>query len=71
MNRRNGCTCVASLSFALLFFASPALAQKPLKEQLVGTWTIVLVDNVRADGSRINLYGPNPQGIAMFDAEGH
>ena len=71
MTRRNGCTLVASLSFALLYFGSPALAQKPLKEQLVGTWTIVLVDNVRADGSRINLYGPNPQGIAMFDAEGH
>jgi Lipocalin-like domain len=71
MTRRNGCTLVASLSFALLFFASPALAQKPLREQLVGTWRIVLVDNVRADGSRINLYGPNPQGIAMFDAEGH
>ena len=71
MTRRNGFTLVASLSFALLFLAGPALAQKPIKEQLVGTWAIVLVDNVRADGSRINLYGPNPQGIAMFDAEGH
>jgi hypothetical protein len=71
MTRCNGFTLVASLSFALLFLAGPALAQKSVKEQLVGTWTIVLVDNVRADGSRINLYGPNPHGIAMFDADGH
>jgi hypothetical protein len=76
MTRRNGLLRGASLSLALWYLAGPALAQKPvkeqpMKEQLVGTWAIVLVDNVRADGSRINLYGPNPRGIAMFDAEGH
>jgi hypothetical protein len=28
------------------------------------------VDNVLPDGSRVQLYGPNPQGIAKFDANG-
>ena len=37
---------------------------------LVGTWTLVLVDNVRPDGSRIHLYGPSPSGLLMFDAGG-
>ncbi len=44
--------------------------QKSLKEQLVGTWTYVSVDVVRPDGSRVPLYGPNPQGAATFDSNG-
>lgn len=38
---------------------------------LVGTWTLVRVDNVRPDGSRVHLYGPRPSGLLMFDAGGH
>ncbi len=38
---------------------------------LVGTWTLVLVDNVLPDSSRIHLYGPHPSGLLMFDAAGH
>lgn len=45
--------------------------QKSLKEQVVGTWTYVAVDIVRPDGSRVPLYGPNPQGVASFDGNGH
>lgn len=44
--------------------------QKTLKEQLVGTWTYVSVDIVRADGSRVPLFGPNPSGLASFDGNG-
>jgi hypothetical protein len=38
---------------------------------LAGVWTLVLVDNVLADGRRIHLYGPAPQGLLMLDADGH
>jgi hypothetical protein len=38
--------------------------------RLIGTWTLVLVDNVMPDGSRIHLYGDAPQGILTFDAQG-
>lgn len=48
-----------------------ANAEETAQKQLLGTWTLTLVDNVLPDGSRIHLYGPNPQGIAMFDAGGH
>lgn len=39
--------------------------------KLAGTWTLVLVDNILPDGSRVELYGPSPQGILMFDAQGN
>ena len=45
--------------------------QKSLKEQIVGTWKYVSVDNVRPDGSRAPLFGPNPQGRATFDSQGN
>ena len=48
-----------------------AAQQKTLKEQVVGTWAYVSVDIVGADGSRVPLYGPNPQGLASFDGNGH
>lgn len=42
-----------------------------LKEQIVGTWKYVSVDNVRADGSRLPLFGPEPQGRVAFDRNGN
>jgi Lipocalin-like domain len=45
--------------------------QKTLKEQLVGTWKIVSVDNTRPDGSIKQIFGANPKGIAVFDARGN
>ncbi|HXZ00704.1 MAG TPA: lipocalin-like domain-containing protein [Stellaceae bacterium] len=47
-----------------------AAAQTPPDQQLVGTWTLVSVDNLLSDGSRVHLYGPEPQGLLMFDAGG-
>ena len=58
-------------SLALALFAGEATAQKKGQEQLLGTWTLVLVDNVLPDGGRVHLYGPNPHGIMTFDAGGH
>jgi hypothetical protein len=50
--------------------ASRAAERSATANPLVGTWTLVLVDNVRLDGSRVHLYGPSPSGLLMFDAEG-
>ena len=66
----------ASAAIALPFLGLVLLAgeaagqQKTLKEQLVGTWTYVSVDVVHSDGSRLPLFGPNPSGLASFDAKG-
>jgi Lipocalin-like domain len=42
--------------------------QKSLAEQLLGTWILVSHQAVRKDGSTFLPYGPNPQGIAIFEA---
>jgi hypothetical protein len=56
---------------AMTSFVSRLFAQPPVSQQtLVGTWTLVLVDNVLPDGSRTHLYGEQPRGILMFDAGG-
>jgi hypothetical protein len=63
----------ALTAFALLLAlpAGDAAGQhKTFREQLVGTWAYVAVDIVRPDGSRVPLYGPNPSGLASFDANG-
>jgi hypothetical protein len=49
-----------------------ALAQqKSLREQLVGTWTLVSWDTVNAAGSKEPpLEGANPKGLLIFDGGG-
>ena len=59
----------------LVIFAATILhAQqnnKPLSQELTGTWALVSVDNIYPDGSRIHPYGDNPQGLLMFDVRGN
>jgi hypothetical protein len=63
---------VAMVALSASFPSKNAFAQqKPLKDQVVGTWSYVAVDIVGADGSRTPLYGPNPEGLASFDGNGH
>jgi Lipocalin-like domain len=64
-----GLSVITALGLALL--PGSALAQqKPLKEQLVGTWTIVSNDNVAPDGSKRQLFGASPKGILVLAANG-
>src|SRR6202043_3571940 len=68
-------TITALLSSAVGLSANDSLAQqkplqKSLKEQLVGTWTLVSSDQVRPDGSKLKQFGANPKGINVFDANG-
>jgi len=37
---------------------------------LVGTWTNAANINVRSDGSKVPVFGPNGKGLAIFDATG-
>lgn len=66
---------LAAVSLVLLAVLLPSheasARQKALQQQLVGTWALVLVDNVLPDGSRVRLYGAEPQGLLMFDGQGH
>ena len=64
MNRRSilGLSAVAALGLAVLP-GSAISQQKTLKEQLVGTWTLVSTDNTGA-------FGANPKGMLVFDGNG-
>jgi hypothetical protein len=72
MNRRNiiSLAFVAALGVALLPAISSA-QQKTLKEQLVGTWTPVSVMNTATNGTKSELFGPNPKGLMIFESNGH
>jgi hypothetical protein len=45
--------------------------QRSLKEQLVGTWTLVSADTTAPDGTKTALFGADPKGILFLDARGH
>jgi hypothetical protein len=69
MNRR----IILSLSALTAFTLLPGSAvsqQKSLKEQLVGTWTLVSWEQQRPDGSKFQRFGTNPKGVNIFDANG-
>src|SRR5262249_15322042 len=45
--------------------------QKSAKDLIVGTWTLLLDDLIKDDGTHVPGYGPNPQGSLFFTADGH
>jgi hypothetical protein len=59
-----------ALTLLLATFAIPAIAQTSAQSSLVGTWSLVMVDNLLPDGSRVQLYGPDPKGIMILDPSG-
>ncbi len=50
--------------------STPGAGAAAPADPLEGTWTLVRVDNLMPDGSRIELYGPSPQGLLIFDGHG-
>jgi hypothetical protein len=42
----------------------------PTQKLLVGTWRLERCDNILPDGTRIELYGPHPKGLLIFDSAG-
>lgn len=64
-------TIMALLFLGIALQSTDAIGQPTLNEQLTGAWTYVSVDIVRPDGSRTPMYGPNPQGLVIFDGHGH
>jgi hypothetical protein len=72
MNRRSfvRMTSITALGMSLLV-GSAFGQQRSLTEQLLGTWTLVSHESVRADGTRTPVYGVSPKGVAVFDAGGH
>jgi len=60
---------ITALGLALL--PGNALAQqKSLKDQLVGTWTLVSWEQDVPSGPKFQRFGANPKGYNIFDANG-
>src|SRR5262245_11263653 len=51
-----------------IVIAQRAVAQTA--KDLVGTWKNVSNVNIRTDGTRVDVFGPNGTGLAIFDANG-
>jgi hypothetical protein len=64
-------TLLATTVLGLILASGPAMSQqRSLKDQLVGAWSLLIADNVTPDGNK-PTFGPNPNGIIIFDASGH
>jgi hypothetical protein len=54
----------------LEFYASAAVAQGTLKQQLVGTWDFVVAEVTAPDGTKSYPFGEAPKGILIFTPDG-
>jgi Lipocalin-like domain len=69
MDRRSILSFSTMIALGLAVSVGDAVAQS-LKEQLVGTWTVVSADSTRPDGTKVQLFGPNPKGTLVLDGNG-
>ena len=69
MNRRTALALTTMALSGVALSAGDAMAQqRSLKDQLVGTWTLVSGETTAANGTKQQL--ANPKGILIFDAGG-
>jgi len=72
MNRRSIISLSAMTTLGLALLPGSTFAQqKSLREQLIGTWTVVSWEQTIKDGSKLQRFGTNPKGVNFFDADGH
>jgi hypothetical protein len=68
MNRRHILRLSVITALGLALLPGSALGQqKSLKEQLVGTWTLVSVVNIRPDGTKFDPTDGKALGLMMYD----
>jgi hypothetical protein len=71
MHRHHLISVLAITAAGLSLLPNSAVAQqKSLKDQLVGTWTLVSWEQTNPDGSKLQRFGANPKGVNIFDASG-
>jgi hypothetical protein len=51
--------------------AATAQPAKTMREQLVGTWNLVIAEITAADGKKTLPFGDKPKGQLIFTADGH
>ena len=72
MNKRAPFGLLIAMALGLTLVPGGAMAQqKSLKDQIVGTWTLVSWVQTLKDGSKNYRFGNNPKGVNTFSADGH
>ena len=61
-------TAIAASGFA--FMPQGAVAQKSIKDQLVGTWNVITQEQTFPDGSKRLAFGPDSKGVNVYTADG-
>lgn len=71
MNARNvfASALLSGACFALVSTTDVATAQSA--SDLVGTWQLVSAVNTAKDGAKSDVFGAEPKGMMIFDANGH
>jgi len=64
---------IAALTLVVLLASeSPTYGQQQsVKQQLIGSWTFVVTAAHRKDGTKADVFGPNPNGVLIFHPDGH
>ena len=71
MKRRGILSLAFILTSGIVLLPGAGLGQeKSLKEQIVGSWTLVQAVDTNADGTKTNPWGVNPKGVYMFSPNG-
>jgi len=79
MTKRRSASVLFKAAVAALAIAGPVSfttssvaqqAPKLMKENLVGSWRLVSIINTRLDGSKYELFGPEANGLLIFDGNG-
>ena len=63
-------TRVAMIAAAFVAIAGPGAVAQTAKD-LVGSWTLESDTSTTPEGRTVQPFGPNPEGIAIFDGSGH
>ncbi len=72
MNTRSILSMAAIAALSLTLVPSITMAQqKSLKDQIVGTWTLVSWVQTLKDGSKNLRFGNDPKGVNTFTPDGH
>ena len=61
---------VAMFTVAVLSAGHAQAQQTALKDQLVGSWSLISNENVAADGTKRQPFGASPKGILILEANG-
>ena len=70
MNRRSLLRTSVVMVLAAALLPSSVVAQEVSLKELVGSWIFVSAQDVKPDGTKVDPWGPNPKGVAMYDAKG-